>query len=272
MGISLPQPGAAVSAARAGSIIGKAERAKEERARAEREQVRKQQEKAAEKARQIALDWDIQKMQINSQRAFERELRQEDYKLAAEDRAEAWQIEKMELASRMDFERTEGERQRKLGVIDAKRTAMEKTVESGQFTGEEFEYQVKMEEFDQQYQAIETGIPYRPMSDQERMMLRLREPGDSVGDGSAGGMGASGIPIPDVNNITVRDMEAINATGKTYIVEKSTNTLMEVPRENAAEAVAKGTYKHPIIIDASKKTPRWIADKNASFDISKVML
>ncbi len=123
MGIEKRQPGAAKAAAAAGTVIGTAAREKEDRARVEREQARADQEAAQRQARQTAMKWDLQKMQITSERAFERELRQEDYQLAAEDRAAAWQIEKLELTSRMDFEMEQKEYVRDIDraqvVVDA---------------------------------------------------------------------------------------------------------------------------------------------------------
>lgn len=150
MAIRIKQPGATKAAATAGTAVGKAQRAEEDRARAEREQARADQEASARKARQTAMDWELQKMQITSQRAFERELRQEDYRLMAEDRAAAWQVEKMELTSRMDFEREEGDRIRETGQIDAKITALKKAEEDGLFTGREFEFESMMFNLEQQ--------------------------------------------------------------------------------------------------------------------------
>jgi len=66
MAIRIEQPGGAKAAAAAGTIIGKGKRAEEERAKAEREQARAQQIAAQQAARQAALDWEQQKMLLNS--------------------------------------------------------------------------------------------------------------------------------------------------------------------------------------------------------------
>jgi len=154
MAIRIEQPGASESAARAGSIIGKGQRAAEDRARAEREMVRKEEEKARAKAQKVSLEWELQKMADQSRRAYEREMRQEDYRLAAEDRAAAWEIEKMELTSRHDFEQEEQERMQNLARIDAKILALKKAQEDKQFTGREPEYQSMLFNLEQQKYGI----------------------------------------------------------------------------------------------------------------------
>jgi len=112
MAIRITQPGEAKAAATAGAMIGKGKRAEEDRARAEREQARAQQMAAQQAARQAALEWEQQKMMLNSQQDFAHEMRMRQVGLEAEARAREWQVEKMELASRMDFEQEEKERLR----------------------------------------------------------------------------------------------------------------------------------------------------------------
>ena len=122
MSIRLEQPGASKAAAAAGTMIGKAERAKEDRARAEREQA----QAAQDQARQTAMQWELQKMTLNSQQDFAHEMRMKQAGLEAEARAQEWQVEKMELASRMDFEQDEKERLRRKAEYTAGRDSIDK--------------------------------------------------------------------------------------------------------------------------------------------------
>ena len=126
MGIRITQPGQAKAAAKTGAIVGKGKRAEEDRARAEREQVRAQQMAAQQQARQAALEWEQQKMMLNSQQDFAHEMRMRQAGLEAEARAQEWQVEKMELASRMDFEQDEQERLRHKAEYVAGRDTLDK--------------------------------------------------------------------------------------------------------------------------------------------------
>jgi hypothetical protein len=126
MGIEIRPFGEAKAAAQAGTMIGKGKRAEEDRARAEREQARAQQIAAQQSARQAALEWEQQKMLLNSQQDFAHEMRMRQAGLEKEARAEEWQTEKMELASRMDFEQDEKERLRVKAEYAAGRDILDK--------------------------------------------------------------------------------------------------------------------------------------------------
>lgn len=119
MAITIRQPGEAKVAAQAGAIIGKGKRAEENRARGEREQARVQQIQAQQEARQAAMEWDLQKMLLNSQQDFAHEMRMRQAGLDAEARAREWQVEKMEIASKMDFAEEEKERIRRTATYNA---------------------------------------------------------------------------------------------------------------------------------------------------------
>lgn len=125
MAIRIEQPGAAKAAAQAGTVIGKGKRAEEDRARAEREQARAQQVKAQQQARQAALEWEQQKMLLNSQQDFAHEMRLKQAGLDKEARAQEWQTEKMELASKFDFEQEEKERLRRTATYNAGKETIE---------------------------------------------------------------------------------------------------------------------------------------------------
>jgi len=129
MAIRITQPGEVKAAATAGAMIGKGKRAEEDRARAEREQARAQQMAAQQAARQAALEWEQQKMMLNSQQDFAHEMRMRQVGLEAEARAREWQVEKMELASRMDFEQEEKERLRVKAEYAAGRDTLDKKKE-----------------------------------------------------------------------------------------------------------------------------------------------
>jgi multidrug efflux pump subunit AcrA (membrane-fusion protein) len=124
MPIRIEQPGAAKAAAQAGIAIGRGKRAEEERARAEREQARAQQIAAQQAARKAAIEWEQQKMLLNSQQDFAHEMRIRQAGLDAEARSREWQVEKMELASRIDFEQDEKERIRRKAEYTAGRDSI----------------------------------------------------------------------------------------------------------------------------------------------------
>lgn len=235
MGITLRQPGEAVATARAGGIIGKAQRAEEERAKAEREQIQQAEAKTRLKAQQMAMDWDLQKMQINSQRAFERELRQEDYRLSAEDRSAAWQIEKMEIASRMDFEMDEKERITKMERLRTKKLAIEKDLEAGKID-RNWETDSMLWNIEQQLNEVKNP---RPLIDpQKRLLYNMQR--EAV-------QRAAGVSGPTTGPVTVQQVEALAATGRTYLRQKSDGTLVEIPIENVKKAISTGRFEYPDI-------------------------
>lgn len=121
MAIKITQPGEAKAAAQAGIAVGKAKGAEREEARAEREQARGEQIAARQAARKAALEWEQQKMLLNSQQDFAHEMRMRQAQLDKEARAQEWQVEKMELASRIDFEQDEKERIRRKAEYTAGR-------------------------------------------------------------------------------------------------------------------------------------------------------
>lgn len=131
MAIRREQPGAAKAAAAAGTAIGAGQKAVHQQAEAAAIKRQQMQVKAREAAEQRAWQWEQQKMEITSQRAFERELRIEDYKLAAEDRAAEGAIERIEFSKDLDFQMEQKEYvrniERKQTVVDA----YEKEVKEG---------------------------------------------------------------------------------------------------------------------------------------------
>lgn len=252
MGIRREQPGAAKAAAAAGTIVGRAKRAEEDRARAEREQARAAAEAMQRQARQDEMKWALQKRQDDWTRALAKERRQEDYRLLAEDRAmerglvaadytAQKALERIEFSKDLDHQYKTQERQRKIGVIDAGEAALDKVIERGEHTEDEFAIQVKREEYRQQRIALETGFPYRPMSAQDKLMLRLQGPTGGAVDPGVGGVGP---PLP-TDELTVKHMEAIAAVGKTYLRRKDTGELVEVPIDRAKDAVATGRFMFP---------------------------
>jgi len=126
MGIRLEQPGAAKAAATAGAMIGKGKRAEEDRVRAEREQARADQMAAQQSARKVAMEWEQQKMMLNSQQDFAHEMRMRQAGLDAEARSREWEVEKMELHSKFDFEQDEKERLRRKAEYTAGRDSIDK--------------------------------------------------------------------------------------------------------------------------------------------------
>jgi hypothetical protein len=104
MSIEIRQKGEAQAAAKAGTMIGNANKI----------------------ARQRAMEWEMEKAEIRSRQVFEQELREQQYKYDALNRAKEWQIEKMEIASRMDFEQEERKRVRREAEFNAGVEAIDK--------------------------------------------------------------------------------------------------------------------------------------------------
>jgi len=111
MAITKRPVGEARAVSAAGNIVGQAQRAEEERARAERA-----------RAAQVAREWELQKMVLNSQQEFAHEQRLRQAELDKEARAKEWETEKMEIKSKIDFEWEEKERMRtkEQGAADEK--------------------------------------------------------------------------------------------------------------------------------------------------------
>ncbi len=204
MAIRKEQPGAAKAAAAAGTVIGAAAREKEDRARVEREQARADQEAAQRQARQTAMKWDLQKMQLRSQQEFEQELRTTQYGLDRFNRAKEWDIEKMELRSRMDFQQEEEERLRKKGVVAAKRAGVEKDIASRQ--SDRKEYELILFNLDQEDRAIDLGtnipapateMPGESAAEQRAASRETRAEGAAQRAASAEQRAIAGAPTPE---------------------------------------------------------------------------
>jgi hypothetical protein len=155
MAIRIEQPGATEAAARTGSILGKAQRAKEERARAEREQARADAAAMQRQARQDEIKFALQKRQIDWQRALVKEQRSEDYRLMAEDRAAERAIERIELSKDLDHQYKEQERQRQRQEINNKRTEIQKDIDAGH--SKEKDHAITLFNLDQAELAIDLG-------------------------------------------------------------------------------------------------------------------
>ena len=154
MAIEIRPSGEPAAIAQAGLTIGQGERAKEERARADE----KAQMAAQDRARQMAMEWDAQKMLLNSQQDFAHEQRLHQSDLEAEARAKEWEVQKMELRSQMDFQREEQERQQKLTRIDNALMTIEKEHDAGHFPDERQYRALK-----QYYEIQETGVDAPPI-------------------------------------------------------------------------------------------------------------
>ena len=171
MGIELRQPGEAAATAQAGQIIGKGERAKEDRARAEREQA----QAAQDNARQVAMQWELQKMVLNSQQDFAHEQRLRQAQLEGEARAKEWEVDKMEIRSRIDFEAEEKERRRVMDEAVVGLKAIDKYVKSGKGTEEDVQqlrlgYEIQKETGKMPSSSLlQSGRPTKPMSSSEQM-------------------------------------------------------------------------------------------------------
>lgn len=135
MGIEIRQPGEAKLAVMEGTAIGQAERAKEERARADRAA----EQAAQDRARQVAQEWDLQKMMLNSQQDFAHQQRLHQADLEAEARSKEWEVQKLELRSQMDFQKKEQARQKEYDEFLATDKYINDKVASGEWTPERAE-------------------------------------------------------------------------------------------------------------------------------------
>jgi hypothetical protein len=263
MGIERRQPGAAKAAATAGVVIGKAGREKEDRARVERQQARADAEAAQKKARQVAMDWELQKLTITSQRAFERELRVEDYRLLAEDRAAEGAIERIEFSKDLDFQYKEKERTRKISEFDNQITAMNKAADDGQIDRNDFAWQDKMTQLEAQRNSVLTGIQYR--EPRAPTLLEQMERRGATGQAAGVGdepqpltdVGGFPLPIPTPSTLTAQHVHASKVQqGKAFVIDKHTNALVQVPTENEAELLELARYEKPTIVGAPVTKPR----------------
>jgi len=171
MGIRIEQPGGAKAAATAGTMIGKADRAKEDRARAERQQA----QAAQDQARQMAMQWEQQKMLLNSQQDFAHEQRLRQAQLEGEARSREWDVEKMEIRSRIDFEGEEKERRRVMDEAVTGIKAIDKYVKSGKGTETDVQqlrlgYEIQKETGKMPPNSLlQSSKPTKPKSNTEQM-------------------------------------------------------------------------------------------------------
>jgi len=115
MAISYRPTGEAQAAAQAGKTIGQGQA---------RQKAAEQSQRMTEI--QMAKDWEMQKMLLNSQQDFAHEMRLRQAELDKEARAMEWETEKMEIVSRLDFEQDEKERLRYKAEYKAGRDALNK--------------------------------------------------------------------------------------------------------------------------------------------------
>ena len=226
MGIRREQPGAAKAAAQAGTVIGKAKRAEEDRARAEREQARAQQIAAQQSARQAALDWEQQKMLLNSQQDFAHEMRMRQTRLDAEARAREWEVEKMEMASRMDFEQGERERLRRIATYNAGKEAIDNNEGLTDVQKDTAHFYLSSRFYDVPEAAA--GLGLRPQTtDETASAIRMLLSGDTPTPTGITVPPSQGIPELKPGHVVVRDNKG---------------NLGQLPIDRAEEAVAEGGF------------------------------
>jgi len=131
MAITKRPVGEARAVATAGNIVGQAQRAEEERARAERT-----------RAAQVAREWELQKMVLNSQQEFAHEQRLRQAELDGEARAKEWEVEKMEIKSRIDFEKEEKQRAKTMELFSAKAQKARESIEKGIVDKKDYQWQL----------------------------------------------------------------------------------------------------------------------------------
>lgn len=278
MPIRIEQPGAAKAAATAGTIIGKGQRAEEDRARAEREQARAQAEAAQKQARQVAMDWELQKMQINSQRAFERELRVEDYRLMAEDRAAERAVERIEFSKDLEFQYETQERQRKRSVLDASEAGLDNSIEKGEHTEDELAVRNKRTEYKARRLAIELDQPFvDPIARQQAANREERAQESAARQAEVHEERIPKIPVtPEDQELAARRKRVVDVMGSAYrdvpldeaeaemrelglISTRAPNEVIAPlpPEELKASAVGKSAAERKAIYDRGVSLGYW---------------
>ena len=173
-----------------GKLAGQAEKRKEEIARSEREiergeqvaaQIRSMkfqeeqnqlQEEAAKRARQVAQEWEIQKMSLNSQQQFQHELRLNQTELDREARSKEWELKKMEIRSYMDFQKEEQDRSLGINRTQNEIDQIEKEIKSGKsITGQEPQVVQKLEQLKATLLSYKTGQRIQPYAPKEEKPL-----------------------------------------------------------------------------------------------------
>jgi len=242
--IRIEQPGAAKAAAISGTAIGKGKRAEEDRARAEREQARAQQIAAQQSARAAALEWEQQKMLLNSQQDFAHQMRMRQADLEKEARAKEWTTEKMELASRMDFQQDEQERIRRKAEYTAGRDSINKNenLTDGQKDMANFLLSTKFSDLSE----AATGLGLRPQTGKQGL-FNLGEEGPLPG----------GIASPTVDNPLGLNIESIPT-------EQLSQTVLNLEAQNKFEVISPDGIKETIDAD------QWPDKKAQGYILSQI--
>lgn len=241
MPITKKQPGEAAGVAAAGNIVGQAQRAEEERAKAERQ-----------RARQIAMDWEMQKMMLNSQQDFAHEMRMKQAELDKEGRAKEWEVEKAEIASKMDFEQQERERNKQhANMLNAFAYTKDKAdLTPAQKENIDFATALKYSEFGfpEALEILGSSPEYmerqkygKVLSPVEREMMQAQKEKEA---GAATGITAPPTPVTNAMRETEKAVVTEIATGGQYAVrDKATGTIGPVPPEDLADTLATGKYE-----------------------------
>jgi len=132
MAIRIQQAGLPELYAKAATLAGQAQRARELEQQAIRRQEQIQSIQAQRESQQIALE------QQRNMRLLDAQLDLEMY-----ERSKRWEIDKMQLRSQVDFQREEQQRQRKLDSIDSALQQIDKEVLAGRMTEQEA-YPIKL--------------------------------------------------------------------------------------------------------------------------------
>ena len=246
MGIRLEQPGAAKAAATAGAMVGKSERAKEDRARAEQQRQQAESIATQQSARQMAMQWEQEKMMLNSQQDFAHEMRMRQAGLDAEARAREWEVEKMELHSKFDFEQDEKERLRRKAEYTAGRDSIDKNegLTDGQKNTANFLLSTKYSDLSE----AATGLGLKPESKKGLFDFGL---------GSDTGLTPGGTATPTVDNPLGLNIENIP-------VSQLPQTVLNLEAQNKFEVISPDGVSETI--DASE----WPVKKAQGYILSQI--
>lgn len=249
MAIKITQPGEAAAAAKAGATIGRGKRAEEDRARAEREQARTDQIAAQQAARKAAMEWEQQKMLLNSQQDFAHEMRMRQADLEKEARAKEWATEKMEMASRFDFEQDEKERIR----VKAEYAAGRDTLDKKKDEMPAGEYERALFRLDSIYapkgvtEAV-TGLGFDPRK--EDILSQLR--------------GEIGGPVERTTPPTQADITVSKKEGEIWMQDIKTGIYGTVPTNEVQSYIKAGTHKLATPVATPEPEPKFLSKKVGS--------
>jgi len=216
MAISYRPTGEAQAAAQAGKTIGQGQA---------RQKAAEQSQRMTEI--QMAKDWEMQKMLLNSQQDFAHEIRLRQAELDKEARAMEWETEKMEIVSRLDFEQDEKERLRYKAEYKAGRDALNKNKDNmGNAEYAKAEYELNKLYAGKGIPEADSKLGY--IDSKDDLFAQLQELQKQQGQ-------KKGTPV-----LTKETFDTAKAQNKTIVKNTATGEIMQLPNDEVTLKVARG--------------------------------